>query len=202
MDGSKIVKSGYDEIAEKYHAQRGRFDNSGELLKFMKMLPKKGRVLDAGCGAGVPIAKTLAKNGFEIVGIDISEGMLELANKNVPKGKFLKKDMTRLDFEGNSFDGAVSFYAIIHVPRERHVKIYEGLHAALKPKGILLACVGINEWEAVEEYMGTKMFWSEHSLEKELRIIREAGFEVLSHEVKVIGGERHCWVFARNVKKS
>ncbi|VVB58395.1 Ubiquinone/menaquinone biosynthesis C-methyltransferase UbiE [Candidatus Anstonella stagnisolia] len=200
MDGGKIVQKGYNKIAKKYHAQRARFDNGKELAKFMKLLPKNASVLDLGCGAGVPISKTLVKRGFAVTGIDIAKSMLALAKKNVPKAKFLRKDMTKLDFKANSFDGAVSFYAIIHVPRERHAKIFRGLHKALKNKGVFLVCLGNDRWEATEKYMGTTMFWSQNEPKKALSIIRRAGFRIMFAKTLVRGGETHFWVIARNVK--
>src|SRR3989338_7221214 len=114
---SQIVKEGYTKIAEKYHNQRNIFPNKNLLLKFIKHLPKNSRVLDLGCGAGVPVSKFLVDNGHKVTGIDFADGMLRLARKNVLKARFLKMDITKLNFNSNSFDGAVSFYAIIHVPR-------------------------------------------------------------------------------------
>jgi ubiquinone/menaquinone biosynthesis C-methylase UbiE len=52
------------------------------------------------------------------VGIDLSENMLRLAKRNMPQTTFIRKDMTKLDFADNSFDGLTAFYSIIHVPRE------------------------------------------------------------------------------------
>ena len=166
----------------------------------MQLLPKGAKVLDAGCGAGVPIAQTLANHGFKVTGIDISKSMLNLARKQVPSGEFLKKDMTKLDFDDNSFDGAVSFYAIIHVPREKHSKIFHGLHRVLKPKGAILVCMGPDEWESSAEYKGIHMFWSQHAPEKSLKIIKDSGFEIISDRILERGGERHYWIMARNIK--
>ena len=200
MEKGKLVEQGYDKIAEKYHSSRAKFKHRRELAAFMRLLPEKARILDAGCGAGVPISKTLAARGFRVTGIDISRKMLELARRHVPSAKFFKKDMARLDFPANSFDGIASFYAIIHVPREKHPKIFQGFHRLLKPGGIMLACMGPDEWEATEDYKGTKMFWSHYSPEKSLEIIKESGFGIISARLLKRGGETHYWVLARNVK--
>ncbi|OIO21768.1 hypothetical protein AUJ17_01135 [Candidatus Micrarchaeota archaeon CG1_02_47_40] len=58
-----IVENGYNKIAEKYTAQRARFGNGKGSARFMGVLPKNASVPDAGCGAGVPIAKTLMRGG-------------------------------------------------------------------------------------------------------------------------------------------
>ena len=202
MKGSAIVKNSYTEIAEKYHKQRKLYPNRRLLMKFKKHLPKGSRVLDLGCGAGFPISKFLVENGYKVTGIDFSDGMLKLAKKNVPEAKFVKMDMTKLKFKSNSFDGAVSFYAIIHVPRKRHSRIYKSLHKILNPNGVmLLNASGTRDWEeSVEDYMGAPMFWSFYSPKKTLRMIRKEGFGIIWSRVLRLGNESQFWVLAKNKK--
>ena len=59
MKKDDIVRKGYDKIASKYNASRKRFKNETELEFFISLLPKGARILDAGCGAGVPVTKFL-----------------------------------------------------------------------------------------------------------------------------------------------
>lgn len=195
-----LVKKGYDKIAEEYETDRHAFDHVKELEEFASLLPKNAKVLDVGCGAGIPVAKFLVDSGFEVVGIDFSENMLRLARKNMPQTTFIRKDMTKLDFADNTFDGLTAFYSIIHVPREKHSLLFKSFNRILKPNGIMLACMGPDEWEATEDYYGTKMFWSQYSPEKSLQLVKDAGFEVIFEKVLERGKERHCWVLARNKK--
>lgn len=203
---SKFVREGYNKIAEEYHKQRDKYKNSLLLAKFQKNLPEGSRIIDLGCGAGVPVAKFLAGKGQRVVGIDFAEGMLRLARKNVPKAKFMRMDMTRMKFKPNSFDGAVSFYAIIHVPREKHAGIYRKLHQIVKPGGIILVNAGgsdRNGWEAYKkDYMGVPMFWSYYCPEKTRRIIEKSGFEIIWGRVLELGGEKQFWVLAKNKKST
>jgi ubiquinone/menaquinone biosynthesis C-methylase UbiE len=195
-----LVKKGYDKIAEEYQADRHGFDHVKELEEFASLLPKNAKVLDVGCGAGVPVAKFLVDSGFEVVGVDFSENMLRLARKNMPQISLIRKDMTKLDFADNSFDGLTAFYSIIHVPREKHSLLFKSFNRILKPNGIMLACMGPDEWEATEDYYGTKMFWSQYSPEKSLRLVKDTGFEVIFDKVLERGKERHYWIMARNKK--
>ena len=196
----EIVKKGYDRLAERYQTIRRAFDNKRELNEFASLLPKNAKVLDVGCGAGVPVAQFLVDSGFDVTGIDFSKNMLELARKNVPNAKFLVKDMTTLDFEADSFDGLTAFYSIIHVSREKHFSLFQSFHRILKPQGIMLVCLGPDEWEATDNYYGTEMFWSQYSPEKSLQLLKKAGFEIISDNVLVRGGERHYWILTRNKK--
>jgi len=195
-----VVKRGYDKIAESYQANRHEFDNTKELQEFASFLPKNAKILDVGCGAGVPVAKFLVESGFQVVGIDFSEKMLKLARRNVTQATFVMKDMTKLDLAENSFDGLTAFYSIIHVPREKHPLLFKSFNRILKPNGIMLVCMGPDEWEATENYYGTKMFWSQYGPEKSLQLVKDAGFEVIFDKILERGKERHYWILARNKK--
>ena len=199
---SLIVKRGYTKIAEKYDRKRDIYPNKGLLLKITTRLPKTSRILDLGCGAGIPVTKFLADNGYVVTGIDFSEGMLKLARKNVRKAKFIKMDMTKMDFPPNYFNGAVSFYAIIHVPREKHKRMYKTLHKILKNNAVMMINAGSTKaWEGTSEnYFGVPMFWSSYSPNKTLRIIRDSGFDVIWSKLLKLGGEKQFWVLARNKK--
>jgi len=135
MDNKKeIVRRGYDSRAEEYNANRHLYDNRKELGEFASLLPKNAKVLDVGCGAGVPVSEFLVHSGFDVTGIDFSENMLKLARKNVPKARFSKRDMTKLNFENESFDGLTAFYSIIHVSRQKHFSLFQSFHRILKPE--------------------------------------------------------------------
>ena len=120
MDKKLLVKNGYNKMAEKYLASRVVVEDVSLFLKeFASMIKEKDKVLDIGCGAGIPDTKFLSKK-FEVIGIDFSEKQIELAKQNVPNAKFICKDMTELDFPENYFGGILANYSIIHVPREEH----------------------------------------------------------------------------------
>ncbi len=197
----EVVKKGYNKIAKRYHEQRDIYSSTKLLKKFTKYL-KNGKVLDLGCGAGVPIDKYLIKNNYDVTGADFSDSMINLAKKNVPKAKFMKMDITNIKFKENSFDGAVSFYAIIHIPKEKHSKIYKSLHKIIKPNGIILVnCCGSIAWEGYEEnYLGVKMFWSHYEPKKTKEIIEASGFNVIWDKILKIGGEKQYWILAKNIK--
>ncbi len=195
-----IVKNGYNKIAREYQANRHIFDNVGVLKEFSNCLPKNARILDAGCGAGVPCARLLVQAGFEVVGVDFSASMLKLAKKSVPEAILIKEDLTRLGFRDNSFDGLVALYSIIHVPREMHASLYQSFHRILKPDGVMLICIGSDEWEGEDDYFGARMFWSEYSHEEAVQIVTNAGIQIISGKHLMIGGERHYWILGRNRK--
>ncbi len=195
----ELVRKGYNLIAGEYHANRDIFDNKKELEAFIGLLPRSADVLDLGCGAGIPVTKLLIDYGFNVIGIDFSENMLTLAIKNVPEARFIKKNMTDITFNDNSFDGLTACYSIIHVPREKHVSLFQMFHRILRPNGVLLISMGSNGWEGTEEFHGTEMFWSHYRPEITLQIVTDAGFEILFDKI-VDSGEKHYWILAKNKK--
>ncbi len=197
MEKEIIVQKGYNSIAKEYHHKRYIFSRKEELKHFASLLPKKAKILDAGCGSGIPVSKFLVNKGFHVIGVDISESMLKLARKNVPKAKFVKESMTDLKFSKSFFDGITAFYSIIHVPREKHIKVFKTFYRILKPKGVILISLCPDEWEGIANFHGEKMFWSYYAPKKSLKIIKDVGFNVLLDRVIEDGNEKHYWIIAQ-----
>ena len=181
MDHKETVKTGYNAIADRYLAERTR--NSEDVLLLDELttrLHPGARVLDAGCGAGLPISQMLSEK-FEVTGVDFSEAQIELARKNVPKAIFICQDMTKLDFPENTFDGICSYYAIIHIPREEHQALLARFYRILKPGGLALLCLGAENLidDIDENYLGTRMYWSHYDSETYLKMLTHCGFSII-----------------------
>ena len=181
MDRKNTVRAGYNKIAGAYLAGRTRDSEDVRLLEdLIARLPKNAKVLDAGCGAGVPVAQILSTR-FDLIGVDFSEAQVELARKNVPNAIFLCQDMTQLNFPGGTFDAICSYYAIIHIPREEHQQLLIDFHRMLKPGGLALLCLGAENLvdDIDENYFGARMYWSHFDKESYLRMLDDAGFTLL-----------------------
>jgi ubiquinone/menaquinone biosynthesis C-methylase UbiE len=202
MDEHKrMVEAGYDQIAEQYLAVKGAYDpvTRAALDEMARGLPDGAAVLDLGCGAGVPVTEWLAQR-FAVTGVDISARQLELARARVPGATFIKADMAALDFPPGTFDAVVSFYAIIHVPREEQAALLARIHRWLKPGGAFLALWAMGDWEGTEpdwEGWGAPMWWSHYGQEANLAMLRAAGFAIESADVRTTQGETWLWVLAR-----
>lgn len=202
MDFRKTVKEGYNIIAARYLAGRSRDSQDVHLLdEFMEKLPANAQVLDAGCGAGIPISQMLSER-FRVTGVDVSEAQIELAKKHVPNGTFICQDMTKLDFPGNTLDGICSYYAIIHIPREEHHSLLANFHRILKPGGLALLCLGAEHLvdDIDENYLGTRMYWSHYDTDTYLKLLKQCGFSILwSKRVsdETCEGAGHLFVLAQ-----
>ncbi len=180
MDPKKLVRAGFNEIASKYLAERSRKSEDVGLLKeLVDRLPKRAKVLDAGCGPGVPVTRYLARF-FLVTGVDISEQQVKLARRLVPRARFICDDIESLAFRDESFDAICSYYAIFHVLRSRHKRILKNFHRMLRPGGLALLCMGAGELSSsIEEYHGIPMYWSHYGSEKNLRLISECKYDII-----------------------
>jgi 2-polyprenyl-3-methyl-5-hydroxy-6-metoxy-1,4-benzoquinol methylase len=90
-DPKRIVVSGYDEVANVYPERFGvstvRQKWAGRLIDGLPA--GSGRVLDLGCGAGIPVARDLAALGRAVVGVAGSVQQVVRARQDVPKATFL-----------------------------------------------------------------------------------------------------------------
>ncbi|MHA2393993.1 MAG: class I SAM-dependent methyltransferase [Promethearchaeota archaeon] len=172
------------------------------LSDFSSRLLQNGRVLDAGCGNGA-YSRILSEN-FEVIGVDISEKQIELAKENAPKAKFICQDMTKIAFPDDHFDGILSYYSIIHVPREEHYKLLVKFHGMLKTNGVILITFhSIDDPESYHEDFfetGAQMFWSGFKKETNIKMMQDVGFNIiwsdLVQESPKFGGSYHLFVMA------
>jgi trans-aconitate methyltransferase len=58
------------------------------ILRLQNSIAPVRKVIDMGCGAG-PLTKALVDGGFEVIGVDASAEMLELARVSVPTARFV-----------------------------------------------------------------------------------------------------------------
>ena len=181
MDFKKMVKNGYDAIAERYLTDRKRDSEDVRLLgELVRRLPAGARVLDAGCGAGIPVTRILSKT-FVVTGVDFSESQIELAKRNVPDATFLCRDMTALDFADETFDAVCSYYAIIHIPRQEHFQLLMDFQRMLRPGGLALLCLGMENLvdDIEEDYLGAPMYWSHYDSVTYLSMLEECNFQII-----------------------
>lgn len=204
-DPRATVRQGYNRAAAAYLADRTLASPDVLALDhLLRRLSPGALVLDAGCGAGVPIAATLAAT-HRVVGVDFSTAQLALARAHVPAAALVCQDLTRLGFAPDVFDAVVSYYAIIHIPRAFHAGLLAALYRLLKPGGYAFLCLGAADLDddIDDNYFGVRMYWSHFDAPTNLGLLRAAGFEVVWHDfiTDSLGdsppGAGHLFVLAR-----
>ncbi len=204
--------AGYDTVAEEYvrriyHELDGKpFDR--ELLdRFADRLRGRGVVCDMGCGPG-HIARYLADRGLEVVGVDLSPGMVAQAAALNPGIPFRVGNMLALDEPDESWAGITAFYSIIHISPDEMAAALSELRRVLKPGGLLLLAFHIGHESIRVEEMWDKPvaldFWFYRSAEM-TDYLAQAGYEVeeaLEREPyapEVEHQSRRAYILARNL---
>lgn len=190
-----IVREGYQRASYAYRGDTCDLEQSGYghwLRQLHPRLATGARVLDLGCGCGIPVTAELTKR-YRVTGIDLSPVQIERARALVPDATFVCGDMTAHDFDPASFDAVVAFYSIINVPLDRQRELFRGIHRWLAPGGWLLAIVGRFPWTGVEaDFRGVKgvpMYWSHGSITDYRRWATEAGFTIAQEGVQPERGD-------------
>jgi len=165
----RLVRRGYDAVSEAYRDDDGQSAGTDDTSRYAgwaaelaERLRPGARVLDLGCGAGIPATRELADRGLQVIGVDFSAAQLHRARRLVPEARLVQADMATVQFSAASLDAVVSFYAVIHLPLADQRALFPRIRDWLRPGGLLLAIVGAQPWTGTEQFHGAKMFW-EHA---------------------------------------
>ena len=207
-DHLQTVQAGYDELGAGFGEWGERIEGDpweSYLEELAGRLPNGASVVDLGCGNGVKTAR-LARR-FEVVGVDISEEQLRLASARVPGATFVQADFAELDMPAESLDAVTAFYSFVHVPRDQHQDLFARIERWLRPGGHFLASLShVGGPDRTEEWLGVEMFFSGFDAETNSRLVREAGFELLTDELVWMrepepeGDAAFLWVLGRKPK--
>jgi cyclopropane fatty-acyl-phospholipid synthase-like methyltransferase len=201
---TELVGAGYDAMVATWETWRARIthDPRAEWLdELVRRLPEGARVVEFGCGGGTPETAVLARR-FRLTGVDLSHEQLRRARERVPEAEFVHADFTDIDFEPRSLDAVAAFYSFNHVPRDLLAGLFARIRSWLADEGLFLAALGTGDTEGwVGEWLGTTMYFSSFPPETNLRLLRDAGFELLREEVVTLqepeGEAAFQWVLAR-----
>jgi SAM-dependent methyltransferase len=146
----------------------------------------RGAALDVGCGTGA-LAARLAGAGYETVGVDPSEGMLEVLRQRSPRVRAVRASAESLPFPDGSFDVVLTVAVLHHIADPDRVRrtLAEMVRVA-KPSGRVLVWdhnprnpYWGNLMARVPQDTGEERLIPEHELVEGLR---GAGGEVLLSE--------------------
>jgi SAM-dependent methyltransferase len=211
------MQNSYDDIAEQWHSNfRGQtYVNRilGYVDKVLEGLPPRAKVLDLGCGTGNPIAKYMVQRGYQVIGVDQSEKMLEIAKKVVPEAELIHSDMVEIQFT-DKFAAAVAWDSVFHLKRKHHSVIYRKLANSLEIGGRLLLSVGGSDIASsvadstsddsdvegfTSEMFGHTFFYSGYEPQVARNLLEAEGFEIEVWEIDDPSSHGHIAVIARRV---
>jgi ubiquinone/menaquinone biosynthesis C-methylase UbiE len=147
-----------------------------------------GRVLDAGCGSGSLVTR-LARHGFRVDGIDLSEKSIALGRKKIEemgledRANLRRGNVTRTDFFDKAFDGIVCGEVLEHLTDD--VAAVREFNRILKGGGICVVTVPANpkSWSIDDQWGGHVRRYEETQLR---RLFEGNGFRIK---------QLRCWGF-------
>jgi len=118
------------------------------------------KVLCLGCGSGEEVAYLSTLKPQKIIGVDISEKLVEIAKKNYPHLEFKVIDIEELNFPENSFDFVYSSLTLHYL--ESWAKVLKKVRDILTPQGTFLFSITSPFFSALakseDEQVKTRLF--------------------------------------------
>ncbi|KAB8292437.1 hypothetical protein EYC80_008161 [Monilinia laxa] len=135
--GSQAGHDTFDALNIEYEkAYRNNPFKIAAVKKAISLLDPASKVLDVGCGTGVPVSELLSEAGLEVIGFDIAPRMVELAQQRA-KGTFSVSDMVEFKVE-DTFSAVFMIFAHLQLSYAAvHAAVYKYV-SALKPGGIFV----------------------------------------------------------------
>ena len=134
------IEQEFDLTADQYEARSAEWDYRGASdgpALVARHVPRRARVLDAGCGTGL-IGAALAEAGFrDLTGVDISTGMLARAKaRGVYLGGLVRADLCAMPFEDHGFDALVCIAVLTYAPSIE--RVFTEFERVLRPGGLFV----------------------------------------------------------------
>lgn len=137
-------------FAKEWHEQPAPADLHGLVKRFFR----SGRTADIGCGSGREVA-FLAANGYDAVGYDASDALLEQARLRYPRLSFATAMLPDLaDIADETFDNVLCETVIMHLRRPQLLTAVRRLAGILKPGGILYLSWRVTEGSDQRDQQG------------------------------------------------
>lgn len=167
-----------------------------------------GKALDAGCGTG-NFSVFLAKNGFEVTGVDYSEKAIAIAKKNNRQANlpitYLRADLTELKniLQGTQLNLILDYKVAHHLDGDQLKNCVAQYIELLKPTGrILLICYSDKDVDAAGHQTAVGKFGNEMFYRTRSEILQiYKGLKEISYKKVMLGKHLnhagHCFVFEK-----
>lgn len=129
---------GFDKFAKDYaelFKEEGLFQEPTDFL--VDSMHPKSKVLDLGCGPGNFLSHLVKRDqSLQLVGVDLSPNMIQIASEVHPKAKLSKADIRSFTFD-NTYDVIILSFVIPYLNKEEFLEIIQKCSQNLSQNGLI-----------------------------------------------------------------
>lgn len=103
-----------------------------------RALPRGCRVIDLGCGSGIPITSLLVDQGLEVFGVDAAPALVSAFQQNLPDTPIFCADALQFRWSARAFDALLAWGLIFLLKAEDQRRLIDRFVELLAPEGRLL----------------------------------------------------------------
>jgi hypothetical protein len=140
----------------------------------------------------------LVNLGYGYIGTDVSDALLKIARKNLPKQEFICMNLYDLSFP-EKFDGFWASAVLLHIPKRRIKEALQKIKSTQKTGAIGFISIKDGEGEQVisKKLDGRTLkrffaLWNRDNFEE---VLNKNGYEVLDYDYRIVSANTHWHMF-------
>ena len=154
---------------------------------FLTLIPVHSTLLDLGCGSGKPIADYLIQQGHTLIGVDSSDVMIAMAQKNFPKQTWVQADMRTVELD-QKFNAILAWDSFFHLIPDDQRQMFAQFAQFSVTNTALMFTSGPMAGEAMGDLFGDALYHASLSQDEYRVLLKQYGFNV----VKMVANDVEC----------
>ena len=154
---------------------------------FLSLIPVHSTLLDLGCGPGKPIADYLIQQGHTLIGVDSSDVMIAMAQKNFPKQTWVQADMRTVELD-QKFNAILAWDSFFHLIPDDQRQMFAQFAQFSVTNTALMFTSGPMAGEAMGDLFGDALYHASLSQDEYRVLLKQYGFNV----VKMVANDVEC----------
>lgn len=197
MDSPDNVRRIFNKRAQRYQDLYMDVSAYGEGLQaFCEQIPlAQAKILEIACGPG-NVSRFLLQQrpDWNLLGIDLAEEMVRLAERNNPSARFQQMDARDIKQLEETFDGIVIGFLLPYLSLEDTGALLNDCAQIMRPEALLYLSTMVSEadlsgWSGPSDGGADRMYAYYHEVELLRRTLVSAGFRLEYEQIQPYPGE-------------
>ncbi|CAM2873011.1 class I SAM-dependent methyltransferase [Acinetobacter celticus] len=154
---------------------------------FLSLIPVHSTLLDLGCGSAKPIADYLIQQGHTLIGVDSSDVMIAMAQKNFPKQTWVQADMRTVELD-QKFNAILAWDSFFHLTPDDQRQMFAQFAQFSVANTALMFTSGPTAGEVMGDMFGDALYHASLSQDEYRVLLKQYGFNV----VKMVANDVEC----------